>query len=109
MKSIDCWRDLEQFGINRLTGEACAYGMRQLCDVNTQGASIIREFLGLGYNTKLAGNWNSRVNGEPSVGSVMLPYEIFGQLAVFCLLSDGAAAVSVSKSGKAIGFYPEDD
>lgn len=111
MKSVDCWNDLRQFGIDMLTGEACAFGMRLLCDVSEKGAKTIREFFGLPYNAPLGENWNSgrnSVEGE-HVGSVMIPYELRSQLAVFCLLCDGAAAVSVSKSGHVVGYYPEDD
>ena len=38
MKSINCWNDLEPFGLIVLTGEACGLSYRLLCDV-TLGSS----------------------------------------------------------------------
>ncbi len=110
MKTICCWNDLREFGIDILTGEACAYGMRVLCDVSARGAQTVRELFGLPHNTPLADNWNGgrgNANG-PSVGSVMLPYDCFKQLAVFCLFADGAAAAVDREDGAVEGWYPDD-
>ncbi len=109
MKTITCWDDLVPYGIERLTGEACAYGMRQLCDVSERGAAIIREFMGLPSGSPLAKNWNSGRSSPtgPSVGSVMLG-NCRSELAVFCLMADGAATVVVRPDGDVVGFYPSD-
>lgn len=109
MKTIRDWRDLNEFGIDLLTGEACAIGARYLCDVSEKGRKVICEFFGLPYNTVLQENYNSgRGNPTgPSVGAVMLPYSVFAQLSAFCLLSDGADEVLHTEEGHIMGFYPE--
>lgn len=76
MKSANRLKDLEQFGIKPLTGEADALGFRILCDLDEQGVKIFRECFGLcggpppkdgipptGFNDA----WNSG-----SIASVML-------------------------------------
>ncbi len=110
MKTIENWSDLRSFGFDRLTGEACAYGMRQLVDMSAMGAATWREFLGLPYNATLAESWNSGTHNPsgPSVASAMIPYDLFRQLAVFCLFKDGAASVVVMGEGVE-GWYPDDD
>lgn len=48
------WKELEKYGIFMLTGEACAYGMRVLCDVNAQGWRILKQYFGMaGTSNKL--------------------------------------------------------
>ncbi len=41
MKYIHDWNDLRAYGINYLTGEACAVGKRLLCDVNERGRAVV--------------------------------------------------------------------
>jgi len=82
MKSITKWGDLEEFGINALTGEADRTGTRILCDLTDTGKSLVFELLGIPLSvTGLAANYNSR-----SKYSMMLPYNLFKDLAVFALL-----------------------
>ena len=78
-------RDLESYGINVLTGEACAYGMRLLCDVNLAGHRLLGQFLGLGPSWTGLPAWNSQVNGQASVASMLLPRSLFTDLMVFIL------------------------
>lgn len=80
---IRSWADLRQFGINALTGEACAYNLRLLCDVSEQGATHVAAFLGLPVGTKFNENWNTMVGDQPAIGSVMLPRSIMIDLAAF--------------------------
>lgn len=82
MKTITSFRDFEAYGINSLTGEACRYGQRILCDVNEDGKKLLEEFLCVSLTAR---NWNSTVNKKPAVASVMLPYGILQDLATFCL------------------------
>jgi len=103
MKAIDNWQDLEWYGIFRLTGEACPFGMRQLCDLTEKGAIIIRSFFGLAPDAKFQANWNSGASC-----STMIPISLLDDLKVFCLFSDGAAKVLLLKDGSAFGYYPED-
>lgn len=92
MKPVHTWNDLEQFGINCLTGEACAYSQRLLCDVNDDGAKLMADYLGIDFRG-FADNWNSQVNGKPAVGSVMLHRDSLQQVAVFAMFRAGALAV----------------
>lgn len=103
MKAIDTWQDLRPYGIDILTGEACGYGMRYLCDLTEPGCRLVRELFGLRGDSPLGEPWNSR-----GVASAMIPYGLLGQLAAFALLSDGACAVLVLKGGGAVGYYPGD-
>lgn len=96
MKSkISNWEHLEPFGIRYLTSESCGYGLRLLCDVNQQGREAIGLFFGQCRLLPLSKNWNSEVNGEPAVGSVMLPRSIFRDLAAFLLLEEGHEVIVI--------------
>src|SRR5690348_15044203 len=97
-KTIYANHELRAFGISPLTGEACRVGARILSDVTEQGRKTVLDLLGLPPDTKLAEAWNSG-----GVGSVMIPYDLFPQLRVWCLLLDGARVVIVTTSGEAIG------
>lgn len=72
MKSASQLKDLEQFGIKILTGEADALGFRILCDLDHRGLQVFKECFGMPYikSTEpygMAENWNSG-----SIASVML-------------------------------------
>lgn len=85
---IRFWEDLQHYGINALTGESCAYAMRLLCDVNEDGARLLRQYFGLPHDAALAANWNAQVNGKPAIGSIMLAREEYAPLARFCLFQE---------------------
>jgi len=89
--TIGSWQDLERFGIDALTGEACGYAMRVLCDVTAQGKALIERFLGGSIVIKPESQWNGGTRVDPHVGSVLLPYSIFTDLAAFCLLQRAPA------------------
>lgn len=91
MKAIRSWRDLEDFGIDALTGEACGYAMRLLCDVTESGKALIESFFGGRIELTPGGNWNRGSDDDPHVGSVLLPRSILRDLAAFCLLRDAPA------------------
>ena len=83
---INGWNDLKQFGINPLTGEACKLSMRTLCDLSDKGVMLICDFLGLqpnGFNA----NWNSKVDNDPAVASIMLTRGIFDDLCKFAIFT----------------------
>ena len=46
-RCIALWRDLAEYGIEVLTGEACRIGARYLCDLDERGARIVRSLMGL--------------------------------------------------------------
>lgn len=101
---IDNLRGLEQFGVNLLTGEACAYGMRLLCDMNERGAELVRTFLGLSRAVTFESNWNSQVNGEPAIASVMLTRDTLWELARFALFQAGADYAIRYNDGTLLGL-----
>lgn len=80
MKSIRDWNGLAEFGINALTGEADRTGQRILCDLTQPGKEVVCDLLGLPGNIQLTSCWNS------GVGSMMLPYNLFKDLAAWCLV-----------------------
>jgi hypothetical protein len=94
---------LEQFGVNPLTGEACAFAMRVLCDLNAEGAALLQEFLGIPAAT-FPESWNSRVNGQPAVASIMLTWECLPSLARFALWRRRDIAVIVGVKNGGIGM-----
>ena len=96
MKTVNNWNDLSEFGINYLTGEACAYSMRLLCDVNEEGKRTLEAFFGGTVTIAEGSNWNSEVNGSEAIGSVLLSRGIFEDLAAFCLLSKYSGEVYVA-------------
>lgn len=95
MKTVQRLTDLAQFGIGYLTGEACAYSLRALFDVSARGRELVLAYLGLPNETRLESPYNSRVDGEEAVGSIMLSGSQLTELAVFCMLRGGALMVIV--------------
>ena len=85
------YSNLPELGINPRTGEACAFSMRILCDLNEDGCNLVREFLGLPYDARFAARMNSHVNGSPSIASFMLPRSMFAELYKFALFMEGWA------------------
>lgn len=89
MKSCNSFRDLAQFGIKSLTGEADALGFRILCDLDEQGVRVFKECFGIPHSERhydgakckihgLAENWNSG-----SIASVMLTgYDVIPLAAI---------------------------
>jgi hypothetical protein len=106
MKSVTCWRDLEQFGIDLLTGEACGYMYRFLCDVTAKGKTTIEKCLDCSLT--LHENWNGGSKDDPHVGSIMLSQEMFAPLAAFGLLEAGFAEVWLMKNGSVFGIAQDD-
>lgn len=81
--------DFSQFGFNILTGEACNYGLRILCDVTEDGKKIFCRTLGLPQNCELQETYNPNTltNDKPPVGSIFFPRDLFGTMAVIALYS----------------------
>ena len=86
MKTLRNWNDLAPYGIICLTGEACGYGMRLLCDVTPAGKASIERFfcaLDMTMTLQLPSNWNC---SDGQIGAIMLPPDIFTPLAAFLLM-----------------------
>ena len=96
MKSINCWNDLEPFGIVLLTGEACGLSYRLLCDVTAQGKMVLEKCFGT-PNLNLPERWNRGSEQNPHVGCIMLTREMLQPLAVFALLESGCKEVYLVK------------
>lgn len=99
MLSISKWSDLEEYGIDTLTGEACVYGIRVLCDLTEEGKSTVCSFLGIPKGAKMSANWNSK-----GVCSVMLPASIMEDLAVFALFHQRNCVACFRQRGVIFGL-----
>lgn len=111
MKVLTQFSGLQQFGINPLTGEACAYGLRILCDLTEKGADLVRSFLGAPELDCFPQNWNSVTagEGERCVCSVLLPRSAMRDLMIFALFAeDECSEVLVSVEG-IYGLQPHDE
>lgn len=105
-KPVYSFGDLRQFGIANLTGEACAYSMRQLCDVNEDGKALLEAYFGIGL--QLGDRYNSEVFGKPSVGSLMLNSFSAQDIAQFAFFRAGALAVVVTNDRDMHGVFDEE-
>lgn len=110
MKTLSSNKDLVQYGINPLTGEACAYSMRVLCDLSDDGVDLLCEFMGLPHGeTVFAKNWNSMVGTKPAVASIMIDRSAFLSLMRFALLAvDHVDVIVVSPDGTLTGLTTSD-
>lgn len=107
MKRIERMKDLEDYGIDALTGESDAHMYRILCDVTKKGKAIIERVMDIGLN--LHPNWNSGKKHDPHIGSLLLPQEFVPSIAAFALLTDTEVSeVWLLKNGTALGFGVED-
>lgn len=106
MKTLHSWNDLKPFGINILTGEACSYSMRLLCDLNEDGVEIFEHFLSV-RREGFADNWNTYVGEKAAIASIMIPYTIFRDLTTFILLYKGHDYV-MSTETTVIGMTTEE-
>ena len=104
MKTIKRWSDLEIFGIDPLTAEACSLGLRLLCDLTQKGKSIVEKCLSVEICSE---NWNSGSRDDPHVASIMLSHEMLMPLAVFALLESGCGEVWIAEQA-AFGIEAKD-
>lgn len=88
MKHVN-FNSMQEIGVHPLTGEADAFCMRLLCDLNKTGVEMMLAFLGMKPDTQLAKNWNSMVDNEPAVASIMLTRETLWGYAKFFLFMEG--------------------
>jgi len=111
--------DLELYGLNALTGEADAYMERILFDLNQEGVDLLTEYLGGNVSFTEGSNWNSKVNGQPAVASIMMPWDWVRSLVRYILFRvngcpdvyqnpDGFAAIGVQDPESEVGkMYAE--
>jgi len=105
MKTITSLRDLEQYGIIPLTGEADALSFRILCDLTRQGVAVVREAYGLEapFNESgkveypgFASAWNNGTTSCPHVASILLAHDAWFTLGIIALLTAGECHTVVS-------------
>jgi hypothetical protein len=68
-------RDLREFGLEALIGEACAYSFRTLYDLSEKGIATVENALSIKIDRSGPKNWNSYVGKDPAVASIMLTYQ----------------------------------
>lgn len=114
MKTISCRMgvtDFVQYGINILTGEACAYCQRLLCDLSDNGKQLIADYLSIGTEC-FRSNWNSTVGEDKATGSIMLPYNrengFWYELALFIMWHIEKVDIVVEFEGTFNGFTTEE-
>lgn len=84
------YENLPEYGIQILTGEACAFGQRLLCDLNEDGITLVADFLGLNPDPlSFRPRMNSQVNGKPSLASMMLTRGTIQDILKFILCLEG--------------------
>lgn len=103
MATLYSFNDLARFGIGVLTGEACNYQMRLLCDLTAKGVDLLNNFLGVD-NAAYGENWNSSVGGEKSIAAVFLTRGMLSDLCVFALLHVDKAEVVLARGGTFMGL-----
>ena len=106
VKTVTCFNDLQPFGIEALTGEACALWYRILFDVTEKGAAVIRKTFGIPKMT-FAEAWNRGPKGNEHIGSIMLTQEALIPIAILALLESGCTECYVL-NGIVIGLEPGD-
>lgn len=105
IKTIHTSTDLQRYGFNVLTGEACAYGLRLLFDLSERGAETYREFKGLPYDCQLSDNWNTYVGDGKAVASVLMTRGELQDLKEFLLMHVDKCETVYSKGSDYYGMY----
>lgn len=82
------YRNIIEFGINPLTGEACSFGKRILCDLNEDGVTLLSEYFGIMKNS-FPESWNIRVGRKEAIASVMIDRNAFTDIIIFALMLQG--------------------
>lgn len=100
MKHLRTKEDLRPYGLAYLTGEACAFGIRDPYDVYRNGAEILAATFGVTateFRSTLNRPYNSgdRVDGQQPIGSCLLPREYLSTVAVIALYLAGAEQLFV--------------
>lgn len=106
MKRIGSFRDLEKHGIDALTGEACAYGYRLLCDLTERGIKLVAATLGIDselFKASLPDAWNSK-----GVKSIMLSPQMIQPLAVFACFESNCSKAYIMHDDSVVGIEASD-
>ncbi len=107
---VSSLHDLGPFGIQALTGEACGFTMRLLCDVTAKGKRIAMQWLGLPHDTPLRKAWNRGTAEDPHVGCLMLQGNQLQGLAVVAFAQANFQCAVILQNGDVMGVSrPETD
>ena len=96
---------LAKLGFDLLTGEACGLGARVLCDVTESGRQLLAEVLGVASLVP-ADRWNC---APETIGSVMIPRELFTPLIVFGLFREPQIRAVYLTSDGVYGMTSDDE
>lgn len=95
-KTLDSWRDLEDYGIIYLTREACGTGQRVLCDLTPEGLDFIQGFFSIEMKPGTNVNYS-----QGQIASIMLPVSLYIELLIYALLRENyEIVVHVVGSGR---------
>lgn len=109
MKTISSFRDLQNYGINPLTGEACSLSMRTLCDLSDSGRQLLATFLGAPDLDCFPENWNTHVGNEAAVCSAMLTRATLRDLCIFALFVKDECTAVLERGGTFTGLTVSDE
>jgi len=105
--------NLKDIGVNPLTGEACAFSQRLLCDLSEQGVLLVRRFLGMCDGPTVTDgflpNWNSMVGDRPAVVSVMLTRSALWDLVRFHIFAVEDADAYVESDYQIVSLMKTDE
>lgn len=96
--------DLKVFGVATLTGEACPYYQRVLCDVNEQGKILLEQFLGVTLDRQ---PMNSFCSIGQHVASVMFPRSMWQEFSDFAAWQNDFTTVIITRGQR--HYYREID
>ena len=89
------FESLRRYVVNPLTGEACAYGQRVLCDLADYGKDIVFDLLGIPRESRLVANWSTGADDSMMIPRLLLEHD----LPIWCSLQNGCHEVVVSRDG----------
>ena len=93
-------RELKEFGIGHLTGEACAISLRILYVLTAQGVGHIENALSIKLADDSLRNWNSKVGNIKAVKSIKMSHATAHDVLI-CILA--------TKWDVVIEYRPNDD
>lgn len=101
------YRNLSELGINPLTGEACAFAQRILCDLNEQGVDLLSEYWGV-KRKAFNENYNSKVEGMDAIASCMIDRRAFFQIITFAARRQGYPYIILDHINEQVTVTDED-
>jgi hypothetical protein len=107
VKTINCWAEMQPYGIIPLTTEPDGLQYRTVCDVTARGKQLIEKALGV-VEIQLEMNWDYGTNDEPHIGSIMVCPTMLPIFGVYALFDDGCHEVWLTKKHGLVGIQQGD-